>query len=417
MVDFRRESNVKKYHYIFIVVAILLAGALWWLSARLHFAYAAQNEPGPHHGRLLIKEGFSIELLLVEKNLPPKFHVYAYSRNKIIPPSQVNLTMELIRLDGEINPLTFKPQSDYLESKELINEPHSFDIKIKAIYQNKTYEWALPSYEDRTQLSDAEANEANIQVAVAGPGVIKKYVHLNGRITLNRNTTANVMARFPGVVKNVFVEWGSTVKKGDLLATIESNESLREYEVRAPTDGRILERNISAGSVAGSTSLFTIANLADVWAELHVFPRDLGKVNKGQMVTLHSEEEDREVQSPISMLLPTTDPLSQTVIAIVIIANPKEEWRPGTIVRGDVLISENKVPLMIKATALQNYKNEPVVFIKAGNQYEMRKVSLGEKDRDWVEVKSGLRAGTQYVITNSFLIKADIEKAGAEHDH
>lgn len=408
---------MKKYHYILIIIAILLAGALWWLSARLHFAYAAQNEPGPHHGRVFTKENFSIELLLVENNVPPTFHVYAYSKNKVIAPSQVNLTIELIRLDGEINHLTFKPQNGYLESKEVIEEPHSFDVKIRATYQNKTYEWAFPSYEDRTQLSVAEANEANIQVATAGPGVIKKYVHLNGRITLNRNTTANVMARFPGVVKNVFVEWGNIVKKGDLLATIESNESLREYEVRAPTDGRILERNISAGSVAGSTSLFTIANLSDVWAELHVFPRDLGKVNKGQMVTLHSEEEDREVQAPISMLLPTTDPLSQTVIAIVTIANPKEEWRPGTIVRGDVLISEKKVPLMIKTTALQNYKNEPVIFIKAGNQFEMRRVSLGDKDRDWVEVKSGLKAGTNYVTTNSFLIKADIEKAGAEHDH
>ncbi len=135
------------------------------------------------------------------------------------------------------------------------------------------------------------------------------------------------------------------------------------------------------------------------------------------MVMIHSQEEDREVQAPITMLLPTTDPLSQTVIAIVTIANPDKVWRPGTIVRGDVLIVEKSVPILIKATAVQNYKNSTVVFLNKGNQYEMQPVMLGEKDGQWVEVTSGLKAGTNYVTTNSFLIKADIEKSGAEHDH
>lgn len=399
-------------------------GALWGLSLRLHFASAGQTtetgqdvEPGPHKGRLFRKDGFSIELVLFEKNSPPKFHAYVAFEGKTIPPTQTKLTLELVRLDGERTSVTFKPERDYLVSNEVINEPHSFNVKIKAIYQDKLYEWTFSSYEGRTQLSADAANEGGIKIETAGPGIIKKFIHLNGRITLNRNTTTDVRARFPGVVKAVFVKWGDTVKKGDLLATIESNESLKDYEVRSPTDGRILNRNISAGNVAGSEPLFTLANLSDVWAELHVFPRDLGKVNEGQMVTIHSQEEDREVQAPIAMLLPTTDPLSQTVIAIVTIANPKEVWRPGTIVRGDVLIAEKSVPVLIKSSALQNDKNSTVVFITKGNQYEMRPVQLGENDGEWVEVKNGLKPGINYVATNSFLIKADIEKAGAEHDH
>jgi len=374
-------------------------------------------ELGPHQGRIFHKDGFVLEVLLIEKNTPPKFQVYPSYKGKIIPPADVNLSIELARLDGEVNKLTFKPHEDYLLSQEIVQEPHSFDVNIKATYQNKTYQWTFASYERRTQLSEDAAKEGGITVATAGSGDIKNYISLNGRITLNRNTTTDVRARFPGVVKTVVVKWGDTVKKGDLLATIESNESLQDYNVYAPTDGRILTRNISAGNVAGSESLFTIANLADVWAELHVFPRDLGKVNEGQSVTIHSQEEEQEVKAPIAMLLPTTDPLSQTVIAIVVIANPAHEWRPGTIVRGDVLISKKEVPIRINITAIQNYKETTVVFIKAGNQYEMREVELGAKDSQWVEVKNGLKEGTNYVVSNSFLIKADIEKAGAEHDH
>jgi cobalt-zinc-cadmium efflux system membrane fusion protein len=415
---------VKKYHYLLIIAAALLMGALWWLSARLTFATQAssnstsiEEEHGPHKGRLFHDKDFTLELVIDEEGQAPKFKAYVSSKNKAISPSEVNLTVELKRLEGDVTPITFAPQNDALVSNQNVEEPHSFDVAIKAIYENKPYSWTYSSYEGRITLSDKTAQEEGIKVKIAGPGVIKKYVHLNGRITLNRNTTTEVRARFQGVVKNVFVKWGDSVKKGDLLATIESNESLKEYEVRAPTDGRILTRNITPGNVAGTEALFTIANLSNVWAELHVFPRDLGKINEGQMVTIHSQEEDREVSAPITMILPTTDPLSQTVIAIVTIANPSEEWRPGTIVRADVLIAEKPVSLMVKTSALQNVKEDTVIFIKVGNQYEMRKVELGEKDNQWVEVKSGLKPGTSYVVSNSFLIKADIEKSGAEHEH
>jgi cobalt-zinc-cadmium efflux system membrane fusion protein len=411
---------VKKYYYFLIFTAILIVGALWGLlySASANMTVKnGQIELGMHNGRVFHQDGFSIELLIFEKNSPPKFHAYTTFKGQPIPPTQVKLTLELIRLDGEHNQVTFRPEQDYLVSNEVVAEPHSFDVKTKAIYQDKRYEWTFPSYEGRTQLGTQAAKEGRVKIETAGPGILKKIVYLTGRIALNRNTTTDVRARFPGVVKAVFVKWGDTVKKGDLLATIESNESLKDYEVRAPSDGRILTRNIGVGNVAGSEPLFTLANLSDVWAELHVFPRDLGKINEGQMVTIHSQEGEREAQAPITMLLPTTDPLSQTVIAIVTIANPKEIWRPGTIVTGDVLIEEKSVPILIKVTALQNSQGSPVVFIKVGNQYEMRPVKLGENDGVWVEVKSGLKAGTHYVTANSFLIKADIEKSGAEHDH
>jgi cobalt-zinc-cadmium efflux system membrane fusion protein len=270
--------------------------------------------------------------------------------------------------------------------------------------------------ESSVHLDEQEAKAGGVIVEKARAGTIKKYAHLNGRIILNRNTTTEVNARFPGLVKNVLVKWGDLVKKGDLLATIESNESLKEYEVHAPTEGRILARNITSGNVAGVEPLFTIANLANVWAELHVFPQDLGKIKEGQMVTVYSQEGNRKVKAPIAMILPTTDPLSQTVIAIVTVANPENEWRPGTIVRAQVLIAEQKVLLMVKSSSLQNVNNKSVLFIKEGNRYQMREVELGVKNHQWVQIKKGLSPGAEYVVKNSFLIKADLEKSGAEDE-
>jgi cobalt-zinc-cadmium efflux system membrane fusion protein len=44
-------------------------------------------------------------------------------------------------------------------------------------------------------------------------------------------------------------------------------------------------------------------------------------------------------------------------------------------------------------------------------------LTLGRRDTRFVEVLEGLAPGTVYVTENSYLIKADIEKAGASHDH
>jgi len=58
-----------------------------------------------------------------------------------------------------------------------------------------------------------------------------------------------------------------------------------------------------------------------------------------------------------------------------------------------------------------------VVFARFGDTYEVRMLELGRGNRDWIEVLGGLVPGTEYVTANSYLIKADIEKSGASHDH
>ena len=125
---------------------------------------------------------------------------------------------------------------------------------------------------------------------------------------------------------------------------IESNESLKIYPVTAPTDGVILARNTNVGDVAGDDVLFTIADLSEVWAEFHVFPRDLATVKQDQVVQVRTlgsvkKEQSQSIKASISMLLPTADQLSQTVLAIVPLDNTDGAWRPGMTVEGDVLVA------------------------------------------------------------------------------
>jgi cobalt-zinc-cadmium efflux system membrane fusion protein len=376
-----------------------------------------EQERGSHGGKLFRDDDFAIELTIYEQGVPPEFRVYAYDDDEPLDPAKVQLTIELKRLDGEVNRFDFTPQGDLLVGNGVVTEPHSFDVKINAAYDGKSHEWKFASYEGRTEISEQAAQESGVKTEKAKPGIISEYAKLTGRIMLNRNTTAHVRARFAGIVKTVNVNWGEDVKKGQVLATIESNESLRSYNITAPIDGVVLARNTNVGDVADAESLFTVADLSNVWAEFHVFPRDLENVKKDQVVEVHTLGKGKETVSKISMLLPTADALSQTVIAVVPLDNPDGKWRPGMTVEGDVLIDQREVPLAVRTSALQKFRDFTVVFAKFGEQYEVRMLELGTNDGEWVEVLEGLKPNTEYVTENSFLIKADIEKSGASHDH
>lgn len=381
-----------------------------------------EQERGPNGGKLFRDGEFAIELTIFERGVPPQFRVYAYNNDKLVDPSKVNLSIELHRLDGEINRFAFKAENDVLVGDGIVKEPHSFDVKMEARYKGQSHRWEFESYEGRTEISEKAALEAGVKTQKASAATIGKYAPLTGRIVLNRNTTAQVRARFPGIVKTVNVVWGQKVKRGDLLASVESNKSLNTFNVLSPVDGIIIERDTNVGDVAGDRPLFTIADLSEVWAEFHVFPTDLPNVQPDQMVSVYEltgleNKEPNMAKAPIKMLLPTADANSQTVVAIVPLDNSQGHWRPGMTVKGDVLIDEKQVPLAVKTSALQSFRDFTVVFAKVGNTYEVRMLELGTNDGEMVEVLSGLKPDTEYVTENSFLIKADIEKSGASHDH
>lgn len=271
--------------------------------------------------------------------------------------------------------------------------------------------------EGKTEIAPDAAKNSGVVVEKVAPAQIGNVIALTGLITINQNTKAEVRARFPGIVRSVHINLGEKVKKGQVLAVVESNESLKDYNVAAPIDGTILARNTNLGDVANGESLFTVADLSTVWAKFHVFPKDAGMIAAEQIVRVHTLDEVKEGKATIDMLFPTADALSQTLIAIAPLDNQSGLWRPGMTVEGDVTVSQKQAPLAVRTSALQTMEDQTVVFIQEGNSYEMKPVRTGVSDGEYVEILSGLAAGQPYVSEGSFTIKADILKSGAAHEH
>src|SRR2546430_6345451 len=107
--------------------------------------------------------------------------------------------------------------------------------------------------------------KSGIELAVAGPAVLRQTVKLNGKINTNEDRTAHVSPRFPGIVKAVGKRLGDTVKKGEALAVIESNESLQSYEVKSEIDGTVIDKKIALGEfVDTGRNIFVVADLSTV---------------------------------------------------------------------------------------------------------------------------------------------------------
>ena len=268
----------------------------------------------------------------------------------------------------------------------------------------------------RTTIAADVARAAGIGTAVAGPGTISDELVLYGAIAPDATRVRTVHARFPGVIRGVSRNVGDTVRSGEALATIESNESLQTYTVTAPIGGTVTARHAAPGEQTDAEPLFEIADFSSVWAELDVFSRDRARLRTGLPVAVTADDGTAAAGS-IDYLAPVGDRASQSVTARVSLDNSDARWTPGRFVEGRVTIATTPVALAVPLSALQRFRDFDVVFAQVGDVYEVRMLALGRRDKRFVEVLEGLAPGTVYVTDNSYLIKADIEKAGASHDH
>ena len=145
--------------------------------------------------------------------------------------------------------------------------------------------------------------------------------------------------------------------------------------------------------------------------------RDLELIQKGQAVVVETLDGKYQKSASIDWLSPLTAHASQSVRARVTVSNEDGALRPGQFIRGRVTVAEHAVPLAVRQSALQRFRDFQVVYARFDDFYEVRMLELGRRNRDWVEVLGGIESGTRYVTVNSYLIKADIEKSGASHDH
>lgn len=384
-----------------------------------HAGEEAEASTGQHGGRLLEKDGLAVELAIAEDGTPPKFQAWLYRDGKPLPASAGTVEVRLKRLGGaaETHRLQAQANGSLLGTAEVI-EPHSFDVEVLASIDGNARRWAYPSYEGRTEIAAPIAQQTGIRVAPVGPGVIADEHEVQGLLTPVEGRVAKVAARFPGPVRRLAANVGDPVRAGQALASIESNLSLTTYTISTPISGVVLARNAEVGSVAAEgTTLFEVADLSTLWVDLHVFGFDAQHIRAGSPVTLTRISDGAQAETTLERVLPGTATASQSTVARAVIANADGQWRPGSAITARVTVDRQPAALVVPVASLQRFRDWDVVFVRVGDTYEVRPLRLGKRDAQRVEVLAGLKAGDQVVVEQSYVVKADIEKSGASHDH
>ncbi|KRR01983.1 hemolysin D [Bradyrhizobium jicamae] len=272
--------------------------------------------------------------------------------------------------------------------------------------------------DDGVTMSDAKVLAAGIELEKVQPGTLRDVLRLNGILQANQEQTVQITPRFPGIVREVKKRVGDAVQKNEVVATIESNQSLTLYELRAPISGTVIDRQVSLGEYASEQKpAFTVSDLSTVWVDLAVPRRDFRRVKVGDAVMIDVEDGGPPVNANISYVSPIGAAETQSALARATAANAGGRLRPGLFVTARLILSEKKAPLVIKLSALQMLEKRNVVFARAGDRFEAREVELGDKDGEHAEVLFGLSEGDVYATRNSFVIKAEIGKGSAAHEH
>jgi membrane fusion protein, heavy metal efflux system len=197
--------------------------------------------------------------------------------------------------------------------------------------------------------------------------------------------------------------------------------SLRRQELRSPIAGRIAERRVELGALVGregqESELYVVVDLSELWVELAVAPADLPGIREGLGVTVAVGAGGERTPARIIFVSPLLDRDTRAARVVASLVNPDQAFRPGIFVTAEIPLSQDEAEVVVPKSALQTIKGERVVFVRNERGFEARQVAIGHEDDRAVEIVSGLFAGETVATSNTFVLKAELGKAEAEHHH
>jgi len=216
-------------------------------------------------------------------------------------------------------------------------------------------------------------------------------------------------------VEEAEIRRDNAMQKLRALGVNMSAKALNRFELFAPYDGVIVERNLSIGeAVKEDTPIFTIADLSTVWVEVYIPAKDLPLMRVGDKVKVRATAFDAETIGTIAFIGALVGEQTRMAKARIVVVNSKGLWRPGLFVNVEVKAGDALIPVTVKNDALQSLGTQQVIFVRDGKRFVPRPVTTGRTDGKYIEITSELAPGTPYAAANSYVIKSELAKQASE---
>lgn len=211
-------------------------------------------------------------------------------------------------------------------------------------------------------------------------------------------------------------------------AVKQSQEVDPRFPIIASISGEVVEREVTLGELVSPEreKLMVLANVETLWVLADVPEAHMPELALGAQAWINAGSLDpHQHEGEVSYVAPTIDPRTRTISVRVAVECEDRSLKPGMFVEVQIASTDRSNPdpspvIAVPQDAVQTIEGEPSVFVPVPgeeNTFARRTVSIGKPVAGLVPVLSGLVEGEAYVAANSFLLKADLGKATAEHQH
>lgn len=204
------------------------------------------------------------------------------------------------------------------------------------------------------------------------------------------------------------------------IANLGDDRPIRsQVAIIAPLGGTVIERDVTLGEVVEpAKTMFTIADLSELWGVADIPERDLPRVKKGLAATVSVPAyQDEAFPGKITYISDTLDPSSRTAKVRVEIDNTRGKLKPEMFATFVILTEESEDILSIPEHAVQRDEGRTIVFVSKADGFEKRVVDLGPETQGYYPIRSGLQAGEQIVARGAFVLKSESQRGQMEEGH
>ena len=191
--------------------------------------------------------------------------------------------------------------------------------------------------------------------------------------------------------------------------------------VRSPIGGIITEKHAIVGELSDpSKSLYTVADLSNVWVMVDINEKDLAKVRKGQTATVMvGAFPELKLKGRITYIADLVNEATRTVKARIEVANPGRKLKPEMFATAELALAADAPPVIaIPEDALQDLDGKKVVFVAEGEaEFGARQVQAGRTAGGMIEIVSGLKEGERYAVKGAFILKSELKKGEVVDEH
>ncbi|MBN8597683.1 MAG: efflux RND transporter periplasmic adaptor subunit [Planctomycetes bacterium] len=226
------------------------------------------------------------------------------------------------------------------------------------------------------------------------------------------------------------------MKKAQIETLLGSGEINPRLTIKAPIDGVIVQREATLGELVGPDreSLLIIADVSTLWVLAEVPEAKLSGLAVGNKawVTIGSRSlptEDGKApafEGQVSFVAPLIDPTTRTAqvrIDVPTDASKLAVMKPGMFAQAEIALqsaTERPAQIAVPGDVIQMVEGGPALFVPVKgepNTFAKRAVTVGAPIGGLVPILSGLIEGEQFVVRGTFILKAELGKSSAAHEH